>query len=296
MKHDLVLFFGRFHPLLVHLPIGGLALAAFLELMAALTRRKQLEHSGRWIVDFVALSTAAAAAACWMRVRDGDYDTQLLTWHQALGITLIGTCLLTCFLRRLVWPWGYRVSLLITLGLVVLVGQLGGSITHGRAFFTTYALESARARLGHEATPDANKVMNMQQTVFDAVIAPIVEQRCSTCHGAERQKAQLRLDTPGGWLRGGQDGPVISPGDGEKSLVIQRLMLPLDADGHMPPEDQPQPTAEEIALLEWWINAGAPTAARVTDLDPKPEIMRLLRIVSARPAQHTSDGPHPSEH
>ena len=292
MKHDLVLFLGRFHSLLIHLPIGGLAVLAFLELMAALTGRKQLEHAGQWIVDFVALSALAAAAAGWLLVQDGDYDSPLLNWHRALGLTLVGACLFTCSLRRWGWPWSYRVSLVMTLGLLVPVGHLGGSITHGRDFFTRYAPKSVCARLGLTATRATNSGKSLRQPVFEAVIAPILEERCYACHGPERHNAQLRLDTIDGWLRGSQDGRMIKPGDAKKSLLIQRLMLPLAADGHMPPEDQPQPTTEEIALLEWWVNIGAPTTTKVSELDPEPEIRRLLQIASARPAQRTIDKQH----
>jgi hypothetical protein len=290
MKHDLVLFLGRFHSLLIHLPIGGLAVLAFLELMAALTRRKHLEHTRQWIVDFVALSAVAAAGAGWLLVQDGDYNSPLLTWHRALGLALIGVCLLTGCLHRWGGPWSYRVSLVISLGLLVPVGHLGGSITHGRDFFTRYAPKSVCARLGLTASHASKNDKNLQPPVFEAVIAPILEERCYACHGPERHNAQLRLDTIDGWLRGSQDSRMIKPGDAKKSLLIQRLRLPLDADGHMPPEDQPQPTIEEIALLEWWVNIGAPTTARVKDLDPEPEIRRLLQIASARPVQRPSDG------
>lgn len=198
--------------------------------------------------------------------------------------------MLTCSLHRWGAPWSYRVSLVITLGLLVPVGHLGGSITHGRDFFTRYAPKSVCACLGLTASHASNNGQNLQPPVFEAVIAPILEERCYACHGPERHNAQLRLDTIDAWLRGSQDGRMIKPGDAKKSLLIQRLRLPLEADGHMPPEDQPQPTPEEIALLEWWVNIGAPTTARVKDLDPEPEIRRLLQIASARSTQRPSDG------
>jgi hypothetical protein len=60
------------------------------------------------------------------------------------------------------------------------------------------------------------------------------------------------------------------------------MVSAVDVDGHMPPEDQPQPSREEIALIEWWINKGAPGSAKVIDLKPDPGIQRLLEGVSKR--------------
>ena len=42
------------------------------------------------------------------------------------------------------------------------------------------------------------------------------------------------------------------------AAMIQRLLLPLTDDDHMPPEGKPQPTRAEIVALAWWIERGAP--------------------------------------
>jgi hypothetical protein len=44
---------------------------------------------------------------------------------------------------------------------------------------------------------------------------------------------------------------------------MKRLLLPLDAEGHMPPEGKPQPKPAEIDVLGRWIDAGARTNAVV---------------------------------
>jgi uncharacterized membrane protein/mono/diheme cytochrome c family protein len=286
MKHDLLMLLGRFHPLLVHLPIGGLALLALLELRAALTRRMEAVPGSGLIAGFVSVAAAAAAAAGWLLARDGAYDAQLLKWHRALGVTLALGCLLTFLLRQ----WGrvrtYRASLAASALLLVVVGHLGGSISYGRDFLPHYARKLLPECLGCRAQKREIVAAQppTQQPVFEAVIAPILAARCSACHGDERHKAGLRLDDFDGWLGGGADGPVIKPGHAEESLLVQRLRLPPNADGHMPPEDQPQLTAAEIALLEWWINAGAPRNTRIGELARQPEIKRFLEVVSARPA------------
>jgi uncharacterized membrane protein len=261
-SHDLVLFVGRFHPVLVHLPIGGLVLLGVLELLAKFSRFKDAAQNSRLILGLVAVASATAALLGWMLSQSGDYDPQLLQWHQWTGFAVAATCTVTFLLSRLGWPRAYRLSLLATLSVLVVASHLGASITHGRDFLTRYApgpLRSlfqgrAGAPLAHSTSPDP-----LQSRVFADVVQPILLQRCSTCHGPEKQKAELRVDTLEALLKGGKDGPVLVPGKAKDSHLIQRLLLPLNNEDHMPPEGKPQPTLAEITVLEWWIESGAPT-------------------------------------
>ena len=280
---NIVQFLGHFHPLLVHLPIGGLVLLGTLELLSSLTRRKEAAQNSRWILGFVC-GTALISACCgWMLAKAGGYEPQLLKWHQAAGFSVAGAALVTLLLRHWEWRRTYRVSLVLALVLLSVTSHLGGSMTHGRDFLTRYAPAPLRGLFGQPSPSDTSAWPAMQRPVFAGVVEPILRQRCGACHGAEKHKAELRLDTLEGVLRGGQDGPVIKAGQGEDSPLVQCMLSPLDADGHMPPENHPQATAEEISLIEWWINDGAPASARVADLKPKPEIRHLLEIVSRRP-------------
>jgi uncharacterized membrane protein len=280
-----LIFLGHFHPLLVHLPIGALVLLGLLELLARFTRWKNAAQNSGWIMGFVCGTVIVSAVCGWMLAHAGGYDSQLLQWHEMAGFSLAGVCLVTFLLRHLRRPHLYHVSLFAALVLLVIASHLGGSITHGRDFLTRYAPAPLRALLERSMVVETitrPPPSSLQQTVFAGVIKPILQQRCSACHGAEKHKAELRLDSLQGLLRGGQDGPVIKAGRAKDSSLIQSLLSPLDADGHMPPEDHPQPTVEEIALLEWWINEGAPATEKIADFRPKPEIQRLLEIVSRR--------------
>ena len=115
-----------------------------------------------------------------------------------------------------------------------------------------------------------------------AALPSLLRQRCAECHGPDKHKGDLRLDTFEDLLRGGQDGPVVKAGHANKSPLIQCIISDSDADGHMPPEDHPQLSREEIALIEWWINQGAPASTSVIDLKPAPEIKRLVEGLSKR--------------
>ena len=105
---------------------------------------------------------------------------------------------------------------------------------------------------------------------YEAVLKPLLRERCVSCHGALQQKAGLRLDTVAGMLRGGKHGPVLVVGKAEQSMMVQRASS-ADADERMPPEHEGQPFSEaQVALLKQWITDGASAPAGETpEADPR---------------------------
>jgi hypothetical protein len=178
--------------------------------------------------------------------------------------------MLTPWLRQLERLRADRPRFVAVVLLLMATGYLAGSIVRGGA---------ASGRLAPAQAAAVPRSAVLQTPVFAGIIQPIWQRRCLNCHGPAKHKAGLRLDNLEGLRRGGQDGPVIQPGHARDSLLLQRLRLPLDAAHHMPPEGQPQPSAEEIDLIEWWINSGAPVAATAGDLKPGPEIRSLLQVL-----------------
>lgn len=90
---------------------------------------------------------------------------------------------------------------------------------------------------------------------FEKKVRPLLIKRCESCHGAEKVKGGLRLDSRNGWARGGDSGPAIIPGKPESSLLIKAVSY-ADADLKMPPKARlPE---EEMAVLAEWIRQGAP--------------------------------------
>ena len=96
---------------------------------------------------------------------------------------------------------------------------------------------------------------------YDADIKPIFEKSCVKCHGAEKQKGKLRLDSLAAVLKGGEDGKVIEVGDSAKSMLVQNVAHVGDEDMFMPPPDNkdkiPPLTKEQIGLIRSWIDQGA---------------------------------------
>lgn len=86
-------------------------------------------------------------------------------------------------------------------------------------------------------------------------IKPLLAKHCFSCHGARKQKGNLRLDTAAAALQGGDSGAAIVPGKSQASPLVQSLIGGGDIP-RMPPKG-PRLTAAQIALLKAWIDSGA---------------------------------------
>jgi mono/diheme cytochrome c family protein len=134
------------------------------------------------------------------------------------------------------------------------------------------------------AAPDLSKlppVAAKTGVTYAADIRPIFEVSCFRCHGADRQKGQIRLDSLASVLKGGEDGAIVVPGDSTKSQLVIAVAR-LDPDSAMPPMHKKRPgggpsaaggapaggppgappqatplTPEQVGLIRAWIDQGA---------------------------------------
>ncbi len=102
---------------------------------------------------------------------------------------------------------------------------------------------------------------------FEKRIRPVLHDNCVECHGAEKQKGGLRMDSREALMKGGDSGDVIVPGKADESLLLKAVRH-VDKDLIMPPvKAGPKLSDAIIADLAEWIKAGAPWpqgAAKVT--------------------------------
>jgi hypothetical protein len=112
--------------------------------------------------------------------------------------------------------------------------------------------------------------------VFAGLVQPLLAERCASCHGPAKSKGDLRLDTWAAMLKGGKHGAVFKAGDPAASHLLQRIDLPLDEKAHMPPKGKAQLADDDVTLLHWWIEAGAPQVKALGRMDPPPEIAAIL--------------------
>jgi hypothetical protein len=111
---------------------------------------------------------------------------------------------------------------------------------------------------------DVSKIppaLDKKGVTYAADIKPMFEKSCIKCHGPEKQKGKLRLDTLAAALKGGEDGKVIEVGDSAKSMLVHNVAHVGDEDMFMPPpdnKDKIQPlTKEQVGLIRAWIDQGA---------------------------------------
>jgi len=92
-------------------------------------------------------------------------------------------------------------------------------------------------------------------------IKPILDASCIKCHGAQKPKGKLRLDSLEGILKGSQDGKVIETGNSAKSMLVLNVAHLGDEDDFMPPPKNKmglkQLTPEQVGLIRAWVDQGA---------------------------------------
>jgi hypothetical protein len=127
-------------------------------------------------------------------------------------------------------------------------------------------------------TPDA-----LPQTIeFNRDIRPILSDKCFKCHGPGIQQANLRLDLEEPAKRPLNGGRfAILPGDSAHSLLIERVIasnpavrMPKSQGGAAPGEPL---TNREIALLQRWIEQGAPWQKHWAFIPPtRPDVPKVV--------------------
>lgn len=277
---ELALFFGRFHPVLVHLPIGLIILLAFLEAISRIPKFKHASANNGLILALGAPLSVVAAILGLLLSQEGGYDPKLLQLHQWTGIATAVGFVVAALLYRLNLLKAYRFSIYGSFVVLLVASHFGGSLTHGSDYLVRYAPGPFRNYFAKQrsAAPAAAEKSGtwLEQPVFARVVHPILEDKCSACHGPEKAKGGLRVDSYESLMKGGEYGPAIRAGKASDSDLVKRMLLPIDDDDHMPPDGKPQPDKDEIALIRWWVDSGAKMDATVEALNPPAGIKSIL--------------------
>jgi uncharacterized membrane protein len=249
-------FLGRFHPLAVHLPIGFLVLLPLLEIAGVF--RPALREAAGFVLGLACAACLGALTLGYL-LAYGSGDTGAgVARHMWGGIALtIGV--LVCMLARPSWLSGeasrvYPLILAIVLLALVWTAHEGGSLTHGSNYLTEYMpLPMKRWMMIGTAQADTPGAGSF----YAQHIGPIFEANCVSCHGESKMQGGLRLDSYGGLIKGGKDGPVIIVGKPAQSLLLERVTLPASHKLFMPAEGRPPLRPEEIAWIRAWVQQGA---------------------------------------
>jgi uncharacterized membrane protein/mono/diheme cytochrome c family protein len=271
-------FFGHFHVVLVHLPIGILLLACIFQWLEKNPRFSSL-HTAAGIAFFIGMICAILAAVTgYMLSLNGDYDEQLVSKHQWFGISVAIVSVVMYYLHRKFSPVRLQLSVSALLFmLIIITGHLGGSLTHGSDYLTK------SWKTADTSTVQQKPIPNVQEAVaYTDIIQPLLQTKCYGCHGKNKQKGKLRMDDSLRLMKGGKDGVVIVPGNAEKSEMVRRTSLPREEDDHMPPKEKSQLSEQQIALIHWWIASGASFDKKVKELNQpeqiKPALLALQNV------------------
>lgn len=103
---------------------------------------------------------------------------------------------------------------------------------------------------------------------YEKKVRPILAEHCYECHGPDVKNPEggLRLDRPESWLRGGDSGAAVVPGDPEKSRLARAIRYE-DHDLEMPPVGKLK--IDDIRIIENWIRAGAVAQTGVVESRPQ---------------------------
>lgn len=283
MNADLSLFFGRFHPLIVHLPIGILLFAALLELLARVWKSASLHQATRVALLCGVGSAALAALSGYVLGNAGGYEAQTLFWHKWLGISVGVLALLAWWVKhrqQASAKQGFSLALALALVLLLsITGHLGANLTHGSDYLTAYL--PATLKTWFNAGPQQDKTPALPPhvdsvLVYQHLVQPLLEARCVSCHNPGDARGGLLLTSREAMLKGGSSGPAIVPGNVKKSELIRRITLPHTSPRFMPANKLPALSPLEVHLLKWWVAKGASFKSPVARLEPDEKMQYLL--------------------
>lgn len=272
--------FGRLHPALLHLPIGLLLVTVILLYARRYFEGKSMDELVSLLLHFTALSASLTTIMGLFLSLEGTFGADQLWLHKWLGIVLSFLCWALLGVEnnvRILKPLGLA-------GAVVLIftGHYGANLTHGEDFVW--------APLQTEP-PRVARVITDSTALFTATIEPILESKCYGCHNTKKAKGKLVLTSLETIHEGGKNGPLWKPEDAANSLLVERLLLPMDHKEHMPPKDKAQLTEDEISFISLWIDLGANTQQKLSELSEEDTLRKLASGIIPRYQQIDDPGP-----
>lgn len=268
-------FVGRFHPLIVHLPIGFILAVLILQLIPLFTK-SELRIAIKVMLWITMISSVASVIFGTLLALSGGYSETLLDRHRWLGV---GTCIACIWLyqsyssKRKGSNIVYTFLLILSMALVGGAGHFGGALTHGENYLTAY-LPTILG--GKEKTAPVPAGTKEDTAIFDRVIQPIIDNKCVACHSQSKSNGNLKMNSLEALVKGGNTGPALIAHNALESLMIQRANLPIDHKEHMPPKGKVQLTSTERETITWWINNGSKKRMSLNETLPPDNVVTFL--------------------
>ncbi len=278
------LWIGKLHPLVLHFPVvfGMLIVIYFLFFQ----KRRFPNETEKLLLSINAFIAGGVVICGILLSKQTAYDNDLLNFHKwgGIGISLLSWLLLYILDLNLMTK-----RTIAILFLTVLIGSThkGAQLTHG-----INALSFPQSKPELKVSGDVNS------TVFESIVAPIIAQKCIGCHGPDKVKGDLQLNTPENILKGGKEGDILKSTKNKSSLFYERIHLPVSDEKHMPPDGKLQLTSDEITILNKWLLTGGNFKIKPNELASTDSLLVLIhkiKPVSPQKADSKSNLPDLSE-
>jgi len=275
---DFVFFLGRFHVLALHLPIGIVIAAVVLDWISRRPRHAALAQASPFLWGAAAISAVLTAVLGYLHFAEGAFTGPSGEAHRFWGtltaVAALGGWWLAARGRGVVGAAQLAAGIAM-LVLVSITGHYGGNLTHGTTFLEEYAPSFLRSLVG--AAPRRPPVTSVAAAdPYLDVVQPLLEQRCGTCHNDDKRNGGFSVGSYDSTLVGGDTGRAFVPGNVEASEALYRVSLPPEDEAFMPAEGKTPLTAAQVAILTWWVGAGAPRDTAVGALGAPADVEPLL--------------------
>jgi uncharacterized membrane protein len=275
--------------MIVHFPISLILFAAILELWTIGKPDSKFKPGINLMLKAGVISALISIGLGLLLAGNDDISGVLLDRHRLTGIlTGIGSVLILVFLqlsikqqRFIKW---FRLSLFLTSLSVIITGHLGAALTHGENYLTeTFPWESSNNYQAHsfELTRygDISAGLSLEKEIqLIGEVRTILAHNCYKCHSGAKVEADLRLDSKEGVFKGGESGEILKAGNASSSEIIRRITLPKNHKDVMPSKGKLL-SKDEIALLGFWIDRGAPWPNEAEN----PSIYRVAKMEPRKP-------------
>ncbi|MAW08934.1 MAG: hypothetical protein CBD60_01430 [Flavobacteriaceae bacterium TMED200] len=278
---ETIFFLGRFHPLLVHLPIGFLILAILIEIYCSIfkIRINQRIINFTWFVAF--FSSIITTTLGLLIAETGHYIDENLFMHKVFGLSLTAVTFVSWFFRlsffsNLFSSTFKTLSNSVIVVLLTLTGHYGGNLTHGETYLVDYAPDNIK-----KLVVKKNKYVELDidsVEIYNDLIQPIFNQKCVSCHNKDILRGNLNMDSYSNLLKGGSSGNPINKSEPRKSLLIKRITMPTSELKYMPPDGEPV-SFDEIKTLIWWINNLDKSNENLASLKVEDDIKESLEML-----------------
>ena len=280
LDNTFVFFVGRFHPLILHLPIGALVILFIMEIVHAFRPKLKLDSACNLLLWFSVISIIPTLALGFLLGTSGSYDDDLLNSHKWLGWFTALICIWLVVLRQKKSSDNenkvtrfYKAFLFTNVVLLSLAGHYGGYLTHGEDYLTKYMplalkniLKIDSMEREYVAINEAVDSTSQEALYYKSHIQPILETYCYECHGAEKQKGEMRLDV--------LHWDMINGADAEKWHSAMNVINL----GEMPPKKKKQLKDEERRAVVEWMSKSLKKAAVTKQNDNRSVMRRLTKV------------------